>query len=313
MEQVHGKDDDPEQQAPKNPPGSIVVCLLLSAGSDTDGTMVGPILGLVFAGICAVAVIVPPIRKFLLYLGRPLSIVHDATCVQESPDPNNPWQQVRLRVESRWGAPASDVRLKIVDSSDSGILSDNKYLKLVDDNQRDRFLMRGRRICSRRYPEMFDVAVHRPQRSSVIEYTEPTLREGYGTIPSFLYPWWIRLDFEAHGLIPSTQRFISSRQSYFLEIQRDGRLFIHPAATIDETAVIKPRPANVAEGTAYPPSAASGGLYVTDLTTLTPAAVTGVNPASLPPGRRYRFGSAKEVAPWRSGGLYGGDRPGSGG
>jgi hypothetical protein len=161
-------------------------------------------------------------------------------------------------------------------------------MKKTHDNERERFDLHGGVTVHRGKPAYFDVAIHRPNCSSVIEYSDESLRQ-MGMIPSTLYPWWLHMEFTAEGHIPDKEKPIKpTTRGFFLEIRHSGELCIYLETDIDAERVLKPKPTLLpgAPGfrTMWPAAAASAsassGFGMTGVSApLPPAGPTG------PPGQ----------------------------
>lgn len=214
------------------------------------------------------------------YWGHPLHIKHDESCIQWYPSTQPEWQQVRLKVTvKRRLVSIHDVRLRLMEASYADLNVDAD-MKLTHDNEPGRPNLHGGVVCTRSRPASFDVAVHRPDMSSVIEYSDESLRS-MGTIPSSLYPGTVRLVFAADGHPPTNERPVKSTvRAFVLEIEATGRLALRVAEKDDHGMIGPPlHPCT-------PLSAASASAHVGSLHTLEPAGASAVPPATLAPAER---------------------------
>lgn len=216
--------------------------------------------------LLAVAV---PVVLWVRYSGRPLRVTydsHDPECNQWSPSRDQAdWQQVRLKVSSRWGAPVKKVQLSLTHCSDPQVnTGQSAYMHLTHDNHPDRLLQQVGESARWNRPVLFDVAIHRPGKASVLEYSDQALRN-MGYIPTDLYPCFISLGFTVNA-----QRFKGDKEvrftekSYVLEVHKGGQLELHDGDAIAPNAILTLRPpeppgfaANLSPDIA-PPSGAAG-------------------------------------------------------
>jgi hypothetical protein len=119
-------------------------------------------------------------------------------------------------------------------------------MHLKDDNNSSRPMLLGNRLCTHDHPELFDIAVHRPDRASVFEYSGEAIRRNYGKIPSALYPCAIGLDLEVEGRVQKGTKYVKSSQSFILQVAKDGSLRIDPFDPAIQ--VLTTRPEDVAGG-----------------------------------------------------------------
>jgi hypothetical protein len=247
--------------------------------SSADQILIGlAVLAILVAILIA---IIPPIRRWILYLSRPLTITHSKDCVELSPDPSNPWQQVRLKVGAKALRPVKKTSLSLMACSDPQVLT-GQELKLKDDNLPHRPIATDSdRTCSWRKPEVYDFVLHRPGKASTIEFRDEGVRQNYGKISRSKYPTLLRIEVEATGLKPDkTSHVRATRATFLLEIERDGRLNVFSEDEVRADAVLEDQTTpetlttwNMADGQS---TAASAGYYVALLSpTDEPAGPTG--------------------------------------
>jgi hypothetical protein len=275
----------------------VAIVLLVAAAHVVTQSTTGESLLAILANVAEIVgvliVLAIPVTLWVRYRrSLPLDIVHDESCVQWWPEDRPEWQQVRLKVvvKKRW-ATVHHVHVVLSECSDPD-LNVGADMKKTHDNELERFDLRGGVTCHRGKPAFFDVAIHRPNHSSVIEYSDEKLR-GMGAIPSTLYPWWVRMEFTAEGRIPDKEKPVRpTTRGFFLEIAHDGELRIHPEKDIEADRVLKPKPTGPpgfrARSAAAASPSASGGLETISTVALPPAGPTGAAgpPAGVAPFRQ---------------------------
>jgi hypothetical protein len=146
---------------------------LRATESTSSGEQILIVLAILAIVVAVLIAVIPLTRRWLLYLSRPLTVTFDDECMASSPDPQNPWQQVRLKVSAKPMRPVKRTKLSLVGCNDANVLVDQE-LKLKDDNLPERPDARDTdRMCSWRHPEIYDLVLHRPTTPSTIEYKDP--------------------------------------------------------------------------------------------------------------------------------------------
>jgi len=74
---------------------------LRATESTSSGEQILIVLAILAIVVAILIAVIPPTRRWLLYLSRPLTVTFDDECMASSPDPQNPWQPYAACKEDR--------------------------------------------------------------------------------------------------------------------------------------------------------------------------------------------------------------------